>query len=74
MTFGSPQVQLPRIAGVLAIEGSGRSWSVVHECSLDDFGAEIYRAGGEIADTRHATLEEIFLARAGRNTLQNEAA
>jgi ABC-2 type transport system ATP-binding protein len=72
--FGEPQPRLPDLAGVLMAEGSGRAWNIVHENPLDAFRTEAARAGGEIAESRQATLEEIFLARAGRNTLHSKAA
>jgi ABC-2 type transport system ATP-binding protein len=72
--FSNLATQPPQFDGVLMIQGGGRSWSMVHETSLDVFSTEIYRAGGEVAESRHATLEEIFLARAGRNPRQHKAA
>lgn len=72
--FADPRERFPAMPGVLMLEGGGRSWSVVHDCTLDAFSAGMYRAGGEVADSRHATLEEIFLARAGRNNLHDKAA
>lgn len=74
VSFGNPSAQAPQFDGALMIQGGGRSWSVVHDNSLAVFSAHVYKAGGEVEDSRHATLEEIFLARAGRTAQQNKAA
>ncbi len=64
----------PVLDTALAIEGGGRAWSVIHSGSLDQFRHSVQSRGGEIVDSRGATLEEIFLARAGRGRPQAEAA
>jgi ABC-2 type transport system ATP-binding protein len=64
----------PVLDTALAIEGGGRMWSVVHSGSLEQFRHSVIERGGEIVESRAATLEEIFLARAGRNRQQVEAA
>ena len=58
----------------LAMEGSGRVWSVVHSGSLERFRHSVRAYGGEVVESRDATLEEIFLARAGRSRQQVETA
>jgi ABC-2 type transport system ATP-binding protein len=74
VNFANPLAHAPHFNGVLMAQGAGRSWSLVHDTPLDALSAQVYRAGGEVAESRHATLEEIFLARAGRNTAQSKAA
>jgi len=64
----------PVIETALMIEGGGRSWSVVNSGSLEQFRHAVAARGGEIVESRDATLEEIFLARAGRGRAQAEAA
>jgi len=64
----------PVLDSALAIEGSGRLWSVVHSGPSEDFRLSVLTHGGEIIESRNATLEEIFLARAGRTRQQVEAA
>ena len=66
--------QAPVLAGALAMEGGGRTWSVVHSGSLEHFHHSVLALGGEIVESRDATLEEIFLARAGRSRQSVEAA
>ena len=63
----------PVLYSVLALEGGGRTWSVVHSGSPEQFHHSVLALGGEVVETRGATLEEIFLARAGRRP-QVEAA
>jgi ABC-2 type transport system ATP-binding protein len=66
--------QLRALETALAMEGSGRTWSVLHTGSIEEFRLSVIALGGEVIESRDATLEEIFLARAGRNSAQVEAA
>ena len=64
----------PVLDTALVVEGGGRAWSVVHTGSPEQFRHAVASRGGEIVESRDATLEEIFLARAGRSRPQAEAA
>ncbi|MFT7471294.1 MAG: ABC-2 type transport system ATP-binding protein [Kiritimatiellia bacterium] len=64
--FSDPQICLPALEGVVEISGEGRSFSAVHEGSIDAFQDAITKIGGEIIESRHATLEEVFVSRVGR--------
>jgi ABC-2 type transport system ATP-binding protein len=64
----------PVLDTALVMEGGGRMWSVVHSGSLEQFRHSVLARGGEVVESRDATLEEIFLARAGRTRPQVEAA
>jgi ABC-2 type transport system ATP-binding protein len=64
----------PVLDAALAMEGGGRIWSVVHSGSREQFHHSVLALGGEVVESRDATLEEIFLARAGRNRQPVEAA
>jgi ABC-2 type transport system ATP-binding protein len=64
----------PALDTALMLEGGGRFWSVVHSGSLERFRQAVHAHGGEVVESRDATLEEIFLARAGRGRPQREAA
>jgi len=66
--------QPPVLETALTLEGGGRSWSVVHSGSIEQFHHSVLALGGEVVESRDATLEEIFLARAGRSRSQVEAA
>jgi ABC-2 type transport system ATP-binding protein len=64
----------PVLETALAMEGGGRAWSVLHSGSIEQFRRSVLARGGEIVESRNATLEEIFLASAGRGRQQKEAA
>ncbi len=64
----------PVLDTALVIEGGGRAWNVIHSGSLEQFRHSVVARGGEVVESRDATLEEIFLARAGRSRQQAEAA
>jgi ABC-2 type transport system ATP-binding protein len=64
----------PVLDTALVMEGGGRTWSVVHSGSIERFRHSVAARGGEVVESRDATLEEIFLARAGRTRPQAEAA
>src|SRR6187397_2222570 len=72
--FAEPFEQPPVLDTALAMEGGGRTWSVVHSGSLEQFHHAVLALGGEVVESRDATLEEIFLARAGRKREQVEVA
>ena len=64
----------PTLDGALSIAGDGRSWSVVHASPLESFRDVAARLGAEVTESRIATLEEIFIARAGRSRRHQAAA
>lgn len=64
--FAEPQERAPEIEHALAVEGEGRFWSVIHNGAPDAFRASVALHGGEVVESRQASLEEIFLARVGR--------
>jgi ABC-2 type transport system ATP-binding protein len=72
--FGEHFDQPPVLDTALVMEGGGRTWSVVHSGSPEQFRHSVLARGGEVVESRDATLEEIFLARAGRSRPQAEAA
>lgn len=66
LRFSEVQTTLPPINDVLRTSGEGRSWNVVHSNSPEHLASTLQAIQGELVSTRHATLEEIFIARAGR--------
>src|SRR6187549_3805582 len=72
--FVEPFEQPPVLDTALAMEGGGRTWSVVHSGPLEQFRRSVAARGGEVVESRDATLEEIFLVRAGRSRSPAEAA
>jgi ABC-2 type transport system ATP-binding protein len=67
--FGSAQVELPRIEGVLSAERRGPAWSLVCKGAKQELLASLGAAGGEVTYSRNASLQEIFVARVGRDRL-----
>jgi ABC-2 type transport system ATP-binding protein len=63
----------PALDSALTMEGGGRMWSIVHSGPPERFRHSVLALGGEVVESRDATLEEIFLARAGRNRQPVEA-
>jgi ABC-2 type transport system ATP-binding protein len=63
----------PKIAGSLSVEGSGSAWNVIHETTIDAFRGAVGEIGGELIQSRDATLLEIFIARVGRHALSDES-
>lgn len=55
----------PPALPVLQLRGEARSWRALTTCEDSDFSARLTALGGELLQSRRATLEEIFLARAG---------
>ena len=72
--FSEPLSAPPLLEGVHILSGSDRQYSFVHNKTLEDLRSDVNPLGGELADTRHASLEEVFLACAGRNTINKRAA
>jgi len=74
LTFAQRLDRLPKLDGTLTATGSGRTWSVVHKTTLEELRSAVAPLGGELGESRSATLEEIFVARVGRATQRSEAA
>lgn len=72
--FNEQVLSQPQLAHALLTSGSGRSWSVIHDNPPEQFTASVLQLGGEVVETRNATLEEIFVARVGRPGNDQEAA
>src|SRR5262245_3299990 len=72
--FVEPFDRPPVLESALTMEGGGRMWSVVHSGPSEEFRLSVLIHRGEIVESRDATLEEIFLARAGRTRQPVEAA
>ncbi|MBT3860186.1 MAG: ABC transporter ATP-binding protein [Gammaproteobacteria bacterium] len=62
----------PLLANALATRGEGRSWTIVHTGTAENFSAGIKQLNGKIVESRNATLEEIFIARVGRGISSDE--
>jgi len=67
--FPEAPKKMPRIPGALSMEGYENDYQAVCNGELEQAKAAIQSMGGEIADARNASLEEIFVARVGRGAL-----
>ncbi len=66
--FASPPPAPPVLPGALSCSGTGREWTVLCNGGLEELRAAAAKCGAEIVDEGTPTLDEIFLARARRQT------
>jgi ABC-2 type transport system ATP-binding protein len=66
--------RLPGLDGVLKAAGAAHAWSIVHGTPVEALAAVAGKVGGEVVESRNATLEEIFVARVGRGNVHTQAA
>ena len=66
LRFPQPQANTPRIARALSVVGTGQEWSVLCNGGRQEVIAEAVHLGAQIVEQRSPTLDEIFVARAGR--------
>lgn len=70
--FESPQSSAPKVPGVLSLTGSGREWTAICNGRRAEVMAGVARAGGKIVAEDNASLDEIFIARAGAKSAGKE--
>jgi len=70
--FREHQAGEPAVAGLISGQGQGQAWDMIHETSAEEFAVSLLEMGGELLETRAATLQEIFLIRAGRRARDGE--
>jgi len=66
LRFESPQPAAPNVPGVLSITGSGREWTVICNGSRQETVAAAAQLGGRVVLEETPSLDEIFVARAGK--------
>ncbi len=66
LRFPEERSQLPRIDGAKHWEGEGREWSSVCTGPLESIQKAAAESGATVVESRAPTLDEIFVARAGR--------
>ncbi len=64
--FETSQAEPPRIEGALSVQGFGREWKVVCWGAVAGVTAQAAQLGGVIIEEQTPTLDEIFVARAGK--------
>lgn len=66
--FATEQSAAPRLEGALAVSGNGREWKVLCGGAGVQAVAHVASLGGIVVEDETPTLDEIFVARAGRES------
>jgi ABC-2 type transport system ATP-binding protein len=66
LRFEAAQVHPPRIAWALSVAGAGREWTVLCNGGRGELEEAVGKVGARIVAERRPSLDEIFVARAGR--------
>ena len=72
LRFPTPPPTPPKLAGALLVTGSGLEWTVLCNGARAELAAAVVRLGARIVDETAASLDEIFLARVGRERSTGE--
>jgi ABC-2 type transport system ATP-binding protein len=64
--FDAPQSESPKIAAALSWHGADREWTAVCNGQLDLLQAAVAETGAQIVDQRNPSLDDIFVARVGK--------
>ncbi len=72
--FAADRSARPTISGLLSAQQNGNIWNLVCNGSADQVHQSLQAAGGEVTNSRTASLNEIFVARVGRDRLQTAEA
>jgi len=70
LRFAEPQARAPQPPGALAAQGSGREWTLTLEGDWPALQPALAALPAEIIEHTAPTLEDIFVARAGRQAAQ----
>ena len=69
LRFDAAQSQPPSLAGALSVAGAGREWTVICNGGRGELTDAAGRLGARVVAERSPSLDEIFVARAGRKTM-----
>jgi ABC-2 type transport system ATP-binding protein len=69
LQFAEPLASPPKVHGALSVDGRGREWTVVCNGQSDAIRAAANTLGATIVEETTPSLEDIFIARAGRGAL-----
>src|SRR5256885_9776404 len=72
LRFPTPAPTPPKLAGALLVTGSGLEWTVLCNGARGELEAAVVKLGARIVDETAASLDEIFLARVGRERSTGE--
>ncbi len=68
--FAADRNEIPMINGLLSAKQHGNIWNLVCNGAADQVHQSLQAAGGEVTKSRNASLNEIFVARVGRDRLE----
>lgn len=74
LRFDTPQSAAPNLPGALSVAGAGHEWTVVCNGTMPETLAAATKLGAALIAEEHASLDEIFVARASAKTLPSQAA
>ena len=69
LRFAVARNELRPIEGILSAERQGNTWKVVCHGAAEHVHEAVKTCGGEVTHSRGASLQEIFVARVGRDRL-----
>ncbi|MFK8115012.1 MAG: ABC transporter ATP-binding protein [Rubripirellula sp.] len=72
--FAADRSEPPTISGLLSAQQHGNTWHLVCNGAADQVHQSLQAVGGEVTKSRNAALNEIFVARVGRDRLQTTEA
>src|SRR5688572_14418714 len=67
LRFEAPQSRPPALAGALSVAGADREWTVICNGGRGELEEAAGKVGAYIVAERHPSLDEIFVARAGKS-------
>ena len=73
LRFAEPQALAPKLARALTIDGAGQEWSVLCNGGRQEMISDAIKLGAQVVSERSPTLDEIFVARAGRKNSARSA-
>ena len=74
LRFPKPQTSAPILAQALSIRGAGHEWSVLCNGGRQEVISQAANLGAQVVEQRCPTLDEIFVARAGRTAVATQEA
>ena len=72
LRFARPQPKAPVLPRALSVSGAGQEWSVLCNGGRQEVIAQATNLGAQIVEQRCPTLDEIFVARAGRKAVATQ--
>jgi ABC-2 type transport system ATP-binding protein len=72
LRFESAQTRPPGLAGALSVSGGGHEWTAICNGALDELTAAAAKLGAKVVDQGTPSLDEIFVARVGGDSLTTQ--